>query len=75
MPAGIQNVPTLDVFVTRLHESHEVAVYEAVERMVQAAEAVGLDAPALLRMLDRGVRMEELLEVIGERMERSQPAA
>lgn len=69
MPAGVQTVPSLDVFVTCLHESHELSVYEAIERLVQAGSAVGLDADALLRMLDRGITFEALLEVIESRME------
>ncbi|HET7891724.1 MAG TPA: hypothetical protein VFL34_09370 [Candidatus Sulfotelmatobacter sp.] len=70
MPAGVQTVPSLDVFVTRLHESHDLSVYEAIERLVQAGSAVGLDANALLRMLDRGTTFEALLEVVESRMER-----
>ncbi|HEX4783999.1 MAG TPA: hypothetical protein VH350_06625 [Candidatus Sulfotelmatobacter sp.] len=75
MPAAVQPVPSLDVFVTRLHEAHEVSVYEAIERLVQAGGAVGLDEGALLRMLDRGMTFEALLEVIESRMECSQRVA
>ena len=69
MPAAVQLSTYLDVFVTRLHESHELSVYEAIERLVQAGAAVGLDADALLRMLDRGETFASLLEVIESRME------
>ena len=69
MPAAVQLSTPLDVFVTRLHESHELSVYEAIERLVQAGTAVGLDADALLRMLDRGETFTSLLEVIESRME------
>jgi hypothetical protein len=69
VPAGVETVPKLDVFVTRLHESHELSVYEAIERLVQAGDSVGLNEDALLRMLDRGVRFESLLELIESRME------
>lgn len=69
MPAEVQTVLSLDLFVTRLHESHEVSVYEAVERLVQAGVAVGLDADTLLRMLDRGMTFAALLKCIESRME------
>ena len=75
MPAGDQTIDSLEVFVTRLHESHEVSVYEAIERLVQAGEAVGLDAHTLLRMLDQGMTFEALLVVIESRMQCSQRAA
>ncbi len=68
-------VPSFEGFVSRLHESHDVSVYEAIERLVQAGEAVGLDADKLLRMLDRGMTFEDLLECIEARMEGSQLAA
>jgi hypothetical protein len=40
-----------------------------------AGEAVGLDAPTMVQMLDQGVTFEELLECIESRMECSQRAA
>ena len=75
MPPGVQTVPSLEVFVTRLHESHDVSVYGAIERLMQCGEAVGLDAPTMARMLDQGVTFEELLEYIESRMECPQRAA
>ncbi len=75
MPAEVQTVLSLNLFVTRLHESHEISVYEAVERLVQAGVAVGLDADTLLRMLDRGMTFGALLECIESRMECFQRAA
>jgi hypothetical protein len=69
VPAGVQTVPNLDVFVTRLHESHELSVYEAIERLVQAGDSVGLNEDALLRMLERGMTFEALLALIESRME------
>jgi len=72
---GTHAVNTLQVFVARLHECHELAVYEAIERLVRAGEAVGLDSDALLRMLDQGLTFEELLELIESKMERLQKAA
>jgi len=68
LPAETQKTKTLETFLLRLHESHEVSVYEAVDRLVQAGEAVGLDAGKLMRMLDQGMSFEELLEEIESRM-------
>jgi hypothetical protein len=64
MPAVDQTIRTLDVLVTRLHESHELSVYDSLERLVLVGEAVGFGADALVRMLDRGMGLEELLELI-----------
>jgi hypothetical protein len=75
VPSGVQTVDSLEAFVTRLHESHEVSVYGAIERLVQAGEAVGLDAHTLLRMLDQGMTFEALLTCIESRMEDSSRAA
>jgi hypothetical protein len=63
---------SLDVLTSRLHESHDVSVYEAIERLVNAGESVGMDVPALIRMLDRGTPFEEVLELVEFQMERSQ---
>lgn len=65
----------LECILTRLHESHDLSVYEGIERLVQAGEAVGFDAETLARMLDKGMTLEELLEQIELKMERSQEAA
>ena len=75
MPAVTQSANTFEAFLTRLRESHEVSVYEAVERLVQAGEAVGFDANALLRMLDQGMTFAELLELIESKMECLRKAA
>ena len=75
VPAGTLPPNTFETFLTCLRESHDVSVYEAIERFVQAGEAVGLDEHALLRMLDRGMTFEELLELIESKMESSQKAA
>lgn len=72
MPAVHQITNSLDVLLNRLHESHEVPGYEAVERLVQASESVGIDADGLIRMLGRGVPLEGILELIAERMGSSQ---
>jgi hypothetical protein len=75
VPARIQSVNTFEVFLTRLRESHEVSVYEAIERLTHAAEAVGFDAHDLIGMLDRGMTFEELLELIESKMESPKQAA
>ena len=69
MSSRTQSANTLEVFLTRLRESHELSVYEAIERLVQAGEAVGFDSDALLRMLDQGKTFGELLEIIESKME------
>jgi hypothetical protein len=74
-PARSQTVNTFEILLTRLRESHDLPVYEAIERLVQAAEATGVDADTLLRMIDRGKTFEEILELIESKMECSQAAA
>jgi hypothetical protein len=69
VPAVDQTTHTLDVLLTRLHESHELSVYDAIERLVLVGEAVGFGADALVRMPDRGMGLEELIELIESRME------
>ena len=66
---------TFEVFLSRLRESHEVSVYEAIERLTSASAAVGYDADSLIRMLDRGMTFEELLELIGSKLENPQAVA
>jgi hypothetical protein len=75
MPAVDQTIRTLDVLVTRLHESHELSVYDSIERLVLVGEAVGFGADALVRMLDRGMGLEELLELIEGKTECPQRTA
>ena len=75
MPSETHTVDTLQAFVARLHECHELSVYEAIERLVRAGEAVGLDSDALIRKLDQGMTFEELLEFIEMKMEYLQKAA
>ncbi len=69
MPAVDHTTLTLNALVTRLHESHEVSSYDAIERLVSVGETVGFGADALVRMLDRGMGLEELLLLIESRME------
>ncbi len=74
-PVGTQSANTFEALLTRLRESHEVSVYEAIERLTHAGEAVGFDVHDLIGMLDRGMTFEELLELIESKMESSQTAA
>ena len=75
MSSRTESVNTLEIFLTRLRESHEVCVYEAIERLVQSGAVVGFDSDALLRMLDQGLTFEELLALIESRMEYLQNSA
>ena len=75
MVPGTQVENIFGVFLARLRESHEVSVYQAIERLTQAGEAVGFDAHDLIGMLDRGMTFEELLELIESKMESLQNAA
>jgi hypothetical protein len=75
VPAGLEITDAPGIFVTRLHESHEVSVYGAIERFVLAGEAVGLNAQALLGMLDQCMSLEVLLACIETQMEGSRRAA
>jgi hypothetical protein len=72
---GTQSANTFEAFLKRLRETHELSVYEAIERLTQAGEAVGWDAHDLIGMLDRGMTFEELLELIESKMESLQMAA
>jgi hypothetical protein len=63
-----KRAPDLDDCFTRLHGAREVCVYEAIERLVQAGEEVGLSVETLIQMLDGGVTLEELLDLIEARM-------
>ena len=69
MPAVDQTSRVLDVLAARLHESHELSVYDAIERLVSVGEAVGFRADALVRMLERGMTLEEMLVLLEGRME------
>lgn len=55
-------------FLTTLGEAHDESVYGAVERLIQAGEQVGLNVHDLLRMLNGGMKLESLFEVIELRM-------
>src|SRR5262245_21078949 len=64
---GILSCDTLEVVLKRLNESHNVSAYEAVDRLVRAGEAAGFDIDTLLRMLDEGIALEKLLDLIVSR--------
>jgi len=59
---------TLDDCLSHLHERHELSVYNAIERLVQAAEQVGYSVEDLIQMLDRGATLSSLFDLIEERM-------
>ena len=75
MPAADPTAISFEVLLSRLNEAHELTVYGAIERLVQAGEAVGLDADALVRLLDRGKTLEELLKLVESKMEHLQKVA
>lgn len=74
-PAPAQSAATFEDFLTRLGESHELSVCEAIERLVWAGEEVGLDVDALIRLLDQGDTFEELLELVESKLEDLQKAS
>ena len=75
MAARTEPSNVIETFLDRLHEAREVSVYDSIERLVKAGEAVGLDAKTLIRMLDQGMTFQELLELIEAKMEYLQKTA
>jgi hypothetical protein len=61
--------------LTRLHESHHLSAYEAVERLLQTGEAAEFDADTLLAMLDQGVGLQKLFDLIISKANCSRKAA
>jgi ferritin-like metal-binding protein YciE len=51
-----------------LGEAHNEDVYFAIERLIQSGEQVGLTIHELIRMLDGGMTLESLFDVIEVRM-------
>ena len=51
-----------------LGEAHTEDVYHAIERLVQAGEQVGFTVHDLIRMLNGGMTLESLVDVIEVRM-------
>ena len=64
MPAGTQPRYPVEAVLNVLHETHDISAYEAVERLVYAAETAGFNADALLAMIDRGAAFEKVLDLI-----------
>ena len=75
MLAALQGPNSFEVLISRLQESHSLPVYSAIERLVEAGGAVGLDIGDLVRLLDRGKTLQELFEVVESKMRQSQEAA
>lgn len=71
----IPSEDTFEILIARLHESHELSVYEAIERLVEGGEAVGLNIHDLVRLLDRGKTLEELFELVEAKMQQIRAAA
>lgn len=67
MSDGILSNDTLAVVLRRLNESHNVSAYEAVDRLVRAGESAGFDIDTLLRMVDEGIALQKLLDLIVSR--------
>jgi hypothetical protein len=61
-------------FAGKLHESHEVCVYEAIERLVQSGAEVGYSQGDLMHMLDRGMTLEQMFDLIESKMPRVEAA-
>ena len=75
MPTRTLPGDPLEVVLQGLYESQDLSAYEAVERLVRAGEAAGFDANTLLRMLDRGIAFQKLLEMIIAQAECAKKAA
>lgn len=75
MPAATQPRYPVEAVLTVLHESHDMSAYEAVERLIYAAEAAGFNADALLAMIDRGMALERVLELIASKTRYSEKVA
>lgn len=75
MPVGTQPRYPIEAVLTVLHETHDLSAYEAVERLVHAAEAAGFNAGAILAMIDQGIAFEEVLEFIVSKATCSQKVA
>lgn len=75
MLAAFQTTNTFEVLISRLHESHSLPVYSAIERLVEAGGAVGLDISDLVRLLDRGKTLQEVFELVEVKMKQAREAA
>jgi hypothetical protein len=61
---GILSCDQLEVVLKRLDESHDLSAYEAVDRLLHVGQATGFDTCTLLRMLDEGIALQTLLDLI-----------
>jgi hypothetical protein len=57
-----------DEWLAMLGEIHDESAYGAIERLVEAGEAVGFSAHDLIRMLNGGMTLSSLLDLIEIRM-------
>lgn len=60
--------PPFEECLDALGEEHTEDVYRAIERLVKAAEQVGFTIYDLIRMLNSGMSLEALLDLIELRM-------
>lgn len=75
MPARILPRNPMDAVVIGPHESHDVSACEAAESLVHAVEAAGFDTDTLVAMLDQGIPLQKVLELIVSKAKCSQKAA
>lgn len=75
MPVGAQPRYPVEAVLTVLHETHNLSAYEAVERLVYAAEAAGFNANTILAMIDQGMAFEKVLDLVVSKAECSQKVA
>jgi hypothetical protein len=65
---GRQGNAWFETCLATLGEAHDESVYGAIERLVEAGEQVGFTVHDLIRMLNGGMTLECLLDVIEVRM-------
>lgn len=63
-----QTQVSMEACLDTLGEAHDEDVYGAIERLVQAGEQVGFTVPDLIGMLNSGITLESLFELIEVRM-------
>jgi hypothetical protein len=63
-----QDESSLEECFDTLGEAHDENVYRAIERLVQAGEQVGFTVHDLIRMLNGGMTLESMFDVIEVRM-------
>ena len=75
MPLRAQPRYPVEDILTVLHETHDLSAYEAVERLVYSAESAGLNADALLAMINKATPFEKVLDLIVSKAKCSQKVA